>query len=186
MEISHMQQSQQPPQINQNYVAGKTAADQNNSGAGGEFKDDLSQRERNIMKHSSIVQIMNEKFLFKHHYPIEKRMQWSKEARLKYSNKLPLIVEKDHKCQALDDLTNPKFLMPRTFSISEVQMIIRRKLNLRKEQGLFLMVNDGKDIVKANQSLENVFETYKDEDGFLYILYTQEDMFGQNNNKTPQ
>ena len=76
---------------------------------------------------------MNEKFLFKHHYPVEKRMQWSKEARLKYSNKLPLIVEKDHKCQSLDDLSNPKFLMPRTFTISEVQMIIRRKLNMKKE-----------------------------------------------------
>lgn len=57
-------------------------------------------------------------------------------------------------------------------------MIIRRKLNMKKEQGLFLMVNDGKDIVKANQNLEQVFNTYKDEDGFLYILYTQEDMFG--------
>ena len=63
---------------------------------------------------------MSEKYLFKHQYPLDKRMQWSKEAKLKYSNKLPLIVEKDHKCQSLDDLQNPKFLMPRTFMISEV------------------------------------------------------------------
>ena len=62
--------------------------------------------------------------------------------------------------------------MPRTFMISEVQMIIRRKLNLKKEQGLFMLANDGKDIVKANEPLESVFEKYKDEDGFLYILYT--------------
>ena len=51
-------------------------------------------------------------------------------------------------------------------------MIVRRKLNLRKEQGLFMMVNDGKDLVKANESLESVFDKFKDEDGFLYILYT--------------
>ena len=114
------------------------------------------------MKHSSIVNIMNEKFLFKHHYPLEKRMQWSQEASMKYSNKLPLIVEKDHKCQALDDLSNPKFLMPRTFMISEVQMIVRRKLNIKKEQGLFMMVNDGKEMIKANESLESVYDKYKD------------------------
>ena len=62
--------------------------------------------------------------------------------------------------------------MPRTFMISEVQMIVRRKLNLKKEQGLFMMVNDGKELVKANETLESVFENFKDEDGFLYILYT--------------
>ena len=41
-----------------------------------------------------------------------------------------------------------------------------------------MLANDGKDIVRANDSLENVFEKYKDEDGFLYILYTQEDIYG--------
>lgn len=35
-----------------------------------------------------------------------------------------------------------------------------------------MLANDGKDIVKANEPLETVFEKYKDEDGFLYILYT--------------
>ena len=138
----------------------------------------MTERKRDLMKHSSIVNIMNEKFLFKHHYPLEKRMQWSQEASMKYSNKLPLIVEKDHKCQGLDDLSNPKFLMPRTFMISEVQMIVRRKLNIKKEQGLFMMVNDGKEMIKANESLEGVYDKYKDQDGFLYILYTQENIYG--------
>ena len=138
----------------------------------------MTERKRDLMKHSSIVNIMNEKFLFKHHYPLEKRMQWSQEASMKYSNKLPLIVEKDHKCQGLDDLSNPKFLMPRTFMISEVQMIVRRKLNIKKEQGLFMMVNDGKEMIKANETLEGVYDKYKDQDGFLYILYTQENIYG--------
>lgn len=57
-------------------------------------------------------------------------------------------------------------------------MIVRRKLNLKKEQGLFMLVNDGKDLVKANESLESVFDKFKDEDGFLYILYTQENVYG--------
>ena len=68
--------------------------------------------------------------------------------------------------------------MPATFQIAEVQAIIRRKLNLTKEKGLFLLVNSGKDIVRSNDLLETVFNKYKDEDGFLYILYTEEQIYG--------
>ena len=53
-------------------------------------------------------------------------------------------------------------------------MIIRRKLNITKEQTLFMMVNEGKEVIKANEKLESVFEKFKDDDGFLYILYTKE------------
>ena len=68
--------------------------------------------------------------------------------------------------------------MPRTFMLSEVQMIVRRKLNLDKNKALYMLVNDGKEIVRANQSLESVFEKHQDEDGFLYMLYTHEDFTG--------
>ena len=40
------------------------------------------------------------------------------------------------------------------------------------------MCNEGKDLVKSNSSLKDVFEKYQDEDGFLYILYTGEDVYG--------
>jgi hypothetical protein len=47
--------------------------------------------------------------------------------------------------------------MPRTFMMSEVQMIIRKKLNIKKEQSLFLLVNNGKEIIKSNDDLESVY-----------------------------
>ena len=68
--------------------------------------------------------------------------------------------------------------MPTSFKMCEVQTIIRRKLKLKQEQGLFLMCNEGKDLVKSNSALKDVFEKYQDEDGFLYILYTGEDVYG--------
>ena len=40
------------------------------------------------------------------------------------------------------------------------------------------MVNEGKELVKSNGPLSEVFEKYQDEDGFLYILYTGEDVYG--------
>ncbi len=68
--------------------------------------------------------------------------------------------------------------MPRGFIIGEVQTIIRRKLQISKEECLFLLVNEGKDLTKSNHTLEDVFEKYKDEDGFLYVLYTNEYTLG--------
>ena len=68
--------------------------------------------------------------------------------------------------------------MPKTFMMSEVQMIIRKKLKIEKDQSLFLLVNNGKDIVKANEDLETVYSKYRDTDGFLYVFYTEEKVFG--------
>ena len=101
-----------------------------------------------------------------------------------------MVIEKDIRCATLDDLQNPKyvyilfhqfnfrFLMLQNFSISDVQTIVRRKLNLNKEQGLYLLVNDGKNLLVSNSSLKEMFEKFKDDDGFLYILYTEENMYG--------
>ena len=68
--------------------------------------------------------------------------------------------------------------MPQNFTISDVQTIVRRKLNLSKEQGLYLLVAEGKKLLVSNASLTDSFEKHKDDDGFLYILYTEENMFG--------
>ena len=84
-------------------------------------------------KSDTFVQINNEVYLFKYLYSKEQRVTWSEEAKTKYPNKFPIIVEKDHKCQTIDDLQNHKFLMPKAFEMSEVQTIIRRKLKLKKE-----------------------------------------------------
>ena len=109
---------------------------------------------------------------------MEKRKIWSAEAFQRYPDKIPMIIEKHFKCNDMEDLQNPKFLMPKTFEIGEVHMILRRKINLKKDQSLILFVNDGKDIVRANEDLESVYQRYKDEDGFLYVLFTREEIFG--------
>ena len=68
--------------------------------------------------------------------------------------------------------------MPQNFSIADVQTIIRRKLNLKKEQGLYLLVNDGKNLLVSSAALNETYSKFKDADGFLYIMYTEENMFG--------
>jgi microtubule-associated protein 1 light chain len=60
--------------------------------------------------------------------------------------------------------------MPIAFQVAEVITIIRKKLNLGRESGIFLLAN-GKHLMKPNQSLLEIYEKYRDDDGFLYVVF---------------
>ena len=63
--------------------------------------------------------------------------------------------------------------MPNTFKVHEVLTIIRKKLQLQRDehQGMVLLA-DGKSLMRNDAQLASIYEQYKDkEDGFLYIVY---------------
>ena len=99
---------------------------------------------------------------------------------MKFPNKLGLIIEADgneKRQTVLKKLTNPKFMMPNTFTAAEVLQLLRQRLDLNKEDGLVLFAN-GRYLLKPSQKLEDVYTKYKDEDGFLYLTYSEEQVFG--------
>lgn len=103
---------------------------------------------------------------------IAKRRQWHNEAVVKFPTKVAIIVERaSNQDSQLAQLANPKFLMPKAFSVGEVLSVVRSKLNMSKEKGLVLMESKGKYILKASHNIGDVYEQHKDEDGFLYLLY---------------
>ena len=61
--------------------------------------------------------------------------------------------------------------------MSEVQTIIRKNLNIGREQGLVIFAQ-GKHMMKTNATLQQMFDQYQDEDGFLYLLYAEENIYG--------
>ncbi len=67
--------------------------------------------------------------------------------------------------------------MPATYKVGEVIKIIRKKLNLERDQGLFLLAN-GRYIMKQNSALLEMHDRFKDEDGFLYLIYAEENVYG--------
>lgn len=68
-------------------------------------------------------------------------------------------------------------MMPASFKMSEVISIIRKNLKIGRDQGLFLLAQ-GKHVMKANASLVTMYDKYKDQDGFLYIVYAEENIYG--------
>ena len=67
--------------------------------------------------------------------------------------------------------------MPAKFKVSEVIAIIRKNLNMGRDQGIFLLAQ-GKVIMKGGEELTRVYERFHDEDGFLYITYALESVVG--------
>lgn len=51
------------------------------------------------------------------------------------------------------------------------------KLELAKESALFLLVN-GKISIVGNQTMSEIYQNHKDNDGFLYITYTSQLTWG--------
>lgn len=115
---------------------------------------------------------------FKLKYSIKKRTQESKRLLCEYPERIPVICEK---LEYTRITVNPsKLLIPRTMTIAQLNNIIRTKIKLTNALSIFLFIQ--KDILCPMCVMEEIYENYKDDDGFLYIQYTTENTFGNKDN----
>jgi len=114
-------------------------------------------------------------FKFKKENSEEKRISESEKILKKYPNRIPVIVEKDPRSK-LNDIDKNKFLVPNDMNFAQFIYVIRKRIKLLPEEALFLFVNG---IMATNGSSMNaIYQTHKDKDGFIYITYTSENTFG--------
>ena len=93
----------------------------------------------------------------------------------KYPDRYPIIVEKHSSCN-LPDIDKCKYLVPKDMTMSQFTFVIRKGIQLDASQTIFIMVNNG--LVIGSQLIIEAYENLKDEDGFLYIVYSAENTFG--------
>ena len=93
----------------------------------------------------------------------------------KYPKRIPIIVEKK-KDSELPDIDKSKFLVQKDMIINQFIYIIRKKINLKPNEAIFVTINNQMCI--SNQSLSEIYDKHKNDDGFLYITYSSENTFG--------
>ena len=115
-------------------------------------------------------------FDFKRDFSFARRHEESTKIRDKYPNRIPLIVNKNPKCTNLSDITKKKYLVPIDLTVGQFIYVIRNRIKLPPEQALFVFVNET--LPPTSQTIKDLYENHADEDGFLYMIYTGENVFG--------
>ena len=108
---------------------------------------------------------------------MESKLKHSTKLLSKYSDHVPVIIKRNANDKILQDIDKEKYLIPKNLQIKEIQGIIRKKITIDSKQAIFIFVGSGI-LVPLSMDIGEIYNTYKNDDGFLYITYTAENTFG--------
>lgn len=95
--------------------------------------------------------------------------------RSKFQDRIPVICERVEESD-IPNIDKRKYLVPCDLTVGQFVYVIRRRIHLPSEKAIFIFV---KDILPPTAALmSTIYDQYKDEDGFLYIVYSGENTFG--------
>jgi GABA(A) receptor-associated protein len=113
---------------------------------------------------------------FKTTNSFEARAEEARRIREKFPGRIPVIVERGRRSTTVPMLDKQKFLVPGDLNVSQFIFVIRKRLNLPSEQALFLFV--GNTLPTTGMLIRELHASYADKDGFLYVTYCGENVFG--------
>lgn len=87
---------------------------------------------------------------------------------------VPIIMERG----SLDapHIDKEKYLVPVDLTMAQLSFVVRKRLQLRAGDALFLLVN--KTLCTSTATAGSVYDAHRDTDGFLYVTYSMENTFG--------
>ena len=102
-------------------------------------------------------------------------MSQSEKILKKYPDRIPIIVNK-YKNSNIADIDKKKYIVPKDMNINSFVYVIRRRIKLTSDQAIFVTIN--KELCASNQTIGEIYNKHKSDDGFLYIEYSGENTFG--------
>ena len=105
----------------------------------------------------------------------EKKCNESKRIREKYPERVPVIVQKAKGCN-LNDIDKKKYLVPSDVTIGQFISIIRQRIKLSPDKAIFIFINNI--LPSTSATVHSIYNEMKHGDGFLYIYYNGESVFG--------
>ena len=117
-------------------------------------------------------------FKFKLDLSLQQRIAESQRIKTKYSDRLPVIVEKSSAASAtLPDLDRNKYLVPGELNVGQFMYVIRKRLEMPSNEALYLLTSKGS-MPSSSTLMSEIYAQLKDPDGFLYMTYSGENVFG--------
>ena len=115
-------------------------------------------------------------FKFKKENSLEKRKENYKKIKETHPKEIPIICEKS-KDSKIDKIIKTRYLLKEEFKFAYFMKLIKAKLELKEDEALFFFI-DGKYSLTGQETIKEIYDKYKSNDGFLYILYGEEKFFG--------
>lgn len=108
--------------------------------------------------------------------PIESRIENYRKIKAKYSDKIPIIIDRYSTREPTIDKN--KYLVDTNVTGAEIIQIIRKRTKLQSHQAIFLSSNNT--IITGNQNVNQLQQLipYTEKDPFIYITYSIENTFG--------
>lgn len=124
-------------------------------------------------------QIYKSGYEFKMVYPFDKRKTDSTRLIKSSPGKIPIIIERADFSQLkiLEDKKIQRLIIPRDFLLGQLLYFIRKNLKLDSSKTIFLIINNNI-IPQTTATLGEIYDKYADPDGFLYITFSDEQIFG--------
>lgn len=115
---------------------------------------------------------------FKRKYTLNERKKLSSIMLAKDQRKVPVLLLSPQNTTTFHK--EEKFICPKDSAFTFFIIKVRKYIELSDTQALFFMsYKNGKTrLINPSQTIGEVYNLNKDEDGFLYIVYTTEDTFG--------
>jgi GABA(A) receptor-associated protein len=106
---------------------------------------------------------------------LEERQEKSKSFRERHPNHIPVLVT-EHKKSEVKGPSLLKFNVSKACKIAEVIMSIKQKTNPTSTAAIYVYVNN--EVCNPSQSIVDIDSKYRNEDGYLYLVYSTENTFG--------
>lgn len=138
------------------------------------IKHTISEQVEKI-SNSSKIDIKYENYPFMYTFQnqdFEERKRSSEIIMNKHSESIPIIVD----CKSNIELNKKKYIVPKTLNVGQFISTIRKKINIDSSQSIFLLCNNT--MISNNQMIINIYNKHHHADGFLYIILTLENVFG--------
>lgn len=113
--------------------------------------------------------------MFKQKFNFKERQTESLRVLEKYPDRVPIICEKISTSR-MENIDKEKYLVPNDLTAGQFIYVIRKRLRLPAEKAIFLYINGTIPIISKNMA--ELYDREKDRDGFMYINYSDENVFG--------
>ena len=113
---------------------------------------------------------------FKNIHDFEKRKSEADKIRAKYPDRIPVICERNLRATDVPDIDKKKYLVPSDLTAGQFLYVVRKRMKLSPEKAIFIFVNNT--LPPSGELMSQIYKSHKDEDGFLYVVYSGESTFG--------